>query len=151
MCVCVCRLIYCGRRSSPVGRTSRDHTGGRPTHRRFFCLFYFPPSFCGACLFFSFFIARRVPPGVQQSLSLVDREVEFCYRGKPGKCGAITKACFQILIQVESTIAVEPLALQCKYRSYPVKFNGDLNSSPLHQYPSLECSCQRYAVNWTSC
>ena len=77
-------------------------------------------------------------------VSLVDREVEFCYRGRPGKCGAITKACFQILIEVKSTITLEPLALQCKYRSYPVNFHDDLNSSPLHQYPSLDCSCQRY-------
>ena len=133
--------IYRGRRSSPFGRTSRGHTGGRPTHRSFF--FISPPSFCGACLSF-FFIARMVQPGFSSPFSLVDREVEFCYRGKPGKCGVITKACFRILIEVKSTTTLEPLALQCKYRSYPVKYNDDLNSSPLHQHPSVDCSCQRY-------
>ena len=48
-----------------VGRTSRDHTGGR-SHR-----ISHSPSFCGACLHF---LARRIQP----FLSLVDREVEFC-------------------------------------------------------------------------
>ena len=79
MCVCVCvcmccRPIYSERRFSPLGRVSRGHTGGRPTHRRFFFFicFWFS-TFLLRCLPF-FFVARRV----QHSLSLVDREVECC-------------------------------------------------------------------------
>ena len=48
------------------GRTSRDHTGGRP-HRSFFLRL---PSAVLAL----FLIARMIQP----SLSLIDREVEFC-------------------------------------------------------------------------
>ena len=72
--VCCCRPIYSERRFSPLGRVSRGHTGGRPTHRRFFFFicFWFS-TFLLRCLPF-FFVARRV----QHSLSLVDREVEFC-------------------------------------------------------------------------
>ena len=77
VCVCVCcRPIYSERRFSPLGRVSRGHTGGRPTHRRFFFFFLFVfwfSTFLLRCLPF-FFIARRV----QHSLSLVDREVECC-------------------------------------------------------------------------
>ena len=74
VCVLCCRPIYSERRFSPLGRVSRGHTGGRPTHRRFlfFICFWFS-TFLLRCLPF-FFIARRV----QHSLSLVDREVEFC-------------------------------------------------------------------------
>ena len=61
VCVC-CHPIYSVRQT--CGRTSRVHTRGR-SHR------ISPPSFCGACLNF---VARRIQP----SLSLVDREVEFC-------------------------------------------------------------------------
>ena len=43
MCVC-CHPIYSGRQV--CGRTSQGHTGGR-SHR------ISPPSFCGACLYFS--------------------------------------------------------------------------------------------------
>ena len=40
LCVC-CRPIYSERRFSPLGRVSRGHTGGRPTHRRFFLFYLF--------------------------------------------------------------------------------------------------------------
>ena len=40
VCVC-CRPIYSERRFSPLGRVSRGHTGGRPTHRRFLFFYLF--------------------------------------------------------------------------------------------------------------
>ena len=40
VCVC-CHPIYSERRFSPLGRVSRGHTGGRPTHRRFFLFYLF--------------------------------------------------------------------------------------------------------------
>ena len=49
-----------------LGCTSRGQTEGR-SHK-----ISHPPSFCGACLYFS--RERRIQP----FLSLVDREVEFC-------------------------------------------------------------------------
>ena len=76
MCVCVCVVVpsilsagfHLWGASAGVTQEEGQHTGD------FSFLFVFdsPPSFCGACL--SFFVARRV----QHSLSLVDREVEFC-------------------------------------------------------------------------
>ena len=37
VCVCVCVVVpsILGAGVSPIGRASRGHTGGRPTHRRF--------------------------------------------------------------------------------------------------------------------
>ena len=74
--VCVCVVVpsilsagfYLWGASAGVTQEEGQHTGD------FYFLFVLgsPPSFCGACL--SFFIARRV----QHSLSLVDREVDFC-------------------------------------------------------------------------
>ena len=46
-CVCVCVFFPFILGIKFVGRTSRGHTGGR-SHRIFH-----PPSFCGACLYFS--------------------------------------------------------------------------------------------------
>ena len=63
--VCVCVFFPFILDIKFVGRTSRDHTGGR-SHRIFH-----PPSFCGACLNFS----REKDSAT--FLSLVDREVEF--------------------------------------------------------------------------
>ena len=65
VCVCVCAFLPFILEVKFVGCTSRGHTGGR-SHR-----ISHPPSFCGACLYFS--RARRIQP----FLSLVDREVEF--------------------------------------------------------------------------
>ena len=56
LCVC-CHPIHSGRHT--CGRTSRGHTG----------FLHLPPAVLA-----SIFIARRIQP----SLSLVDREVEFC-------------------------------------------------------------------------
>ena len=61
VCVC-CHPIYSGRQT--CRGTSRGHTGGR-SHR-----FLYLPSAVLALIF----IARRIQP----SLSLVDRDVEFC-------------------------------------------------------------------------
>ena len=47
LCVCVCVFFPFILDIKFVGRTSRDHTGGR-SHR-----ISHPPSFCGACLNFS--------------------------------------------------------------------------------------------------
>ena len=53
VCVCVCcRPSYSERRFSPLGRASRGHKGGRPTHRRF--LFFI-------CFWFSTFLLRCSP------------------------------------------------------------------------------------------
>ena len=72
MCVVVPSILGAGFHllgaSAGVTQEEGQHEGGF----YFLFVFSFPPSFCGACLFFS--IARRA----QHSLSLVDREVEFC-------------------------------------------------------------------------
>ena len=76
VCVCVCcHPISSERRfSSRLGRASRGHTGGRPTHRRFlfFICFGPPHSFFGALPFLFYREKGSALP------SLVDREVEFC-------------------------------------------------------------------------
>ena len=64
-CMCVCVFSPFILDVKFVGCTSRGHIGGR-SHR-----ISPPPSFCGACLYFS--RARRIQP----FLSLVDRKVEF--------------------------------------------------------------------------
>ena len=64
-CMCVCVFSPFILDVKFVGCTSRGHIGGR-SHR-----ISPPPSFCGACLYFS--RARRIQP----FLPLVDRKVEF--------------------------------------------------------------------------
>ena len=142
LCVCVCFFPFI-LDVMFVGRTSRDHTGGR-SHR-----ISHPPSFCGACLYFSRENDSAIP-------FLVEREVEFCVSIQSfSTCWAFLFFFFFFLVRKNPSLPGFELTSQRvrKLRGYQLSYRSELCASlfphSLQYWYGVGMSCDTKIIGGT--